>query len=42
MKWWGWVLIGLGVLALGYLKLKLFNKILQKRKTERPVIKDED
>ncbi len=42
MEWWGWALIALGVVALGYLKLKVFSRILQKRKTGRPVIKDED
>ena len=28
MEWWAWVLIALGVLALGYVKLKVFNRIL--------------
>ena len=40
MEWWAWVLIALGVLALGYVKLKVFNRILKKKKT--PVFKDED
>ncbi len=32
MPWWGWVLIVVGVLALGGLKLFVFNKIKAKRK----------
>ena len=41
MDWWVWVLIAAGVLALGYLKLKVFGKILQKAK-KSPAYKDED
>ena len=32
MPWWGWVLIGVAVVALGVLKLFVFNKISAKRK----------
>jgi hypothetical protein len=34
MPWWGYVLIVVGVLAIGYLKLKVFSNI-QKRKVEK-------
>lgn len=40
MEWWGWALIVLGVLLLGYVKLKVFNSILKKKK--KPAFKDED
>lgn len=40
MAWWVWALIALGVLALGYVKLKVFGNILKKKK--RPAFKDED
>ncbi|MDD2429012.1 MAG: hypothetical protein PHQ85_05465 [Eubacteriales bacterium] len=40
MEWWVWVLIALGVLVLGYVKLKVFNNIIKKKK--RPTFKDED
>lgn len=40
MPWWGWVLIGVGVIALGFLKLKVFNKIMTKK--PKIVHKDED
>ncbi len=32
MPWWGWVLIVVGVVALGALKLFVFNKIKSKKK----------
>jgi len=32
MDWYWWVLIGVGVVALGYLKLKIFNKMVKKSK----------
>ena len=40
MEWWVWVLIALGVLALGYVKLKVFSKIIKMKKA--PAFKDED
>ncbi len=40
MEWWIWALIALGVVALGYVKLKVLNNILKKRK--RSTFKDED
>lgn len=41
MEWWAWALIAVGVLALGILKLKIFSRILQKKK-KGPPMKDED
>ena len=41
MEWWAWALIALGALALGWVKLKVFAKILQKKK-KGPAVKDED
>lgn len=38
MPWWGWVLIGVAVVALGLLKLFVFNKISAKRKAAKKVI----
>ena len=32
MSWWAWVLIGLGVVGIGYLKLKVWNRIVARRK----------
>jgi hypothetical protein len=32
MPWWGWVLIGVGVLAIGAIKLFFFGKIKAKAK----------
>ncbi len=32
MAWWIWVLIGVGVVALGALKISVFKKILSKKK----------
>jgi len=34
MPWWGYVLIGVGVVAIAVLKLKVFGAI-QKRKTDK-------
>ncbi len=44
MPWWGWVLIGAGVLIIGALKLLVFNKIGAKKKArqEEELHKDED
>lgn len=32
MPWWAWVLIGIGVIGIGYLKLKVWNSIVAKRR----------
>jgi hypothetical protein len=32
MPWLAWVLIAIGVIGIGYLKLKVLGKIMQKRK----------
>lgn len=32
MEWYWWVLIGVGVAALGYLKIKIWNRMLENRK----------
>ncbi len=34
MEWYWWVLIGIGVVALGWLKLTVFNRIMKKRKEQ--------
>ncbi len=34
MEWYWWVLIGLGVAFLGYLKLKIFNNMTKKSKNK--------
>lgn len=35
MEWYWWVLIAAGVIAIGYLKLKVWDKIKAKRKKRR-------
>jgi len=44
MPWWGWVLIAVGVVAIGALKLLVFNKISAKKKAKEQSLskKDED
>lgn len=32
MEWYWWVLIAAGVIVIGYLKLKVWNKIKENRK----------
>ncbi len=34
MPWWGWVLIIVGAVVIGYFKIKIFNKITHKNKEE--------
>ena len=34
MEWYWWVLIGIGVVGLGYLELKIFNKMVKKPKNK--------
>ena len=41
MEWWAWALIALGVLALGYLKVKVLGNMMRKKK-KGPPMKDED
>lgn len=43
MPWWGWVLIAVGVVGLGALKLFVFNKIKKnKNKVEKQDHSKED
>lgn len=35
MEWYWWLLIAAGVIVIGYLKLKVWNKIKAKRKKSR-------
>lgn len=41
MPLWGWILIVVGVIAIGYIKLKVFKSILEKKKG-KVTFKDED
>ncbi len=41
MAWWIWVLIGIGVVILGALKISVFKKMAQ-RKAEKKKFTDED
>jgi phosphatidylserine synthase len=41
MSWWLWILIAIGIIALGAVKLALFNMI-RKRKSEKRRFEDED
>ena len=41
MEWWVWALIAVGVLVLGYLKVKVLGSLLKKKK-KSPPMKDED
>lgn len=36
IRWWGWVLIGLGVALIAILKITVFNKIKQSRNKTHP------
>ncbi|MGA0875805.1 MAG: hypothetical protein ACO3QN_02300 [Bacilli bacterium] len=40
MPWWGYVLIGLAVVVIGYLKLKVWGAMTKKKPPVSP--KDED
>ena len=35
MDWYWWVLIGIGVIAIGFVKLKFFNSYLKKKQKEK-------
>ncbi len=37
MQWYWWILIAVGVLAIGYLKLKVWKKIKAKRKNQHDI-----
>ncbi len=41
MQWWLWVLIAIGAIVLGAVKLTLFNRIMN-RKTVKNKFTDED
>ena len=40
MEWWVWVLVAAILTLLGWAKLKLFRKLMKKKKT--PAFRDED
>lgn len=40
MEWWAWVLIGIGVVVIGYIKITVFKKM--KEKSKKPKFTDED
>lgn len=40
MEWYWWVLIALGVVLLGILKLKVLNSIMKNRKKRQQDIED--
>jgi len=35
MEWWVWGLIGIGVIAIGAIKLTVFSRIMRKRKQKK-------
>lgn len=41
MEWWAWLLIAIGVIALGAVKLIIFNKIKESKK-KKTKFTDED
>ncbi len=41
MPWWAWVLIVVGVIGIGYVKMKVFGKIMQKRKEAQAEAEEE-
>ncbi|HOI46155.1 MAG TPA: hypothetical protein PLR26_00325 [Bacilli bacterium] len=45
MPWYGWVLIGVGLVAIGYLKLKVWGnmtKVREEKKNQIKKMKDEE
>lgn len=42
LDWWIWILIAVGVIGIGYLKLKVFNAMLKKKPKQTQIEKDED
>ncbi len=41
MEWWIWVLIAVGVILIGALKLVFFKKFMQKKKAQKPKFEDD-
>ncbi|MFZ5974282.1 MAG: hypothetical protein ACOYU3_02590 [Bacillota bacterium] len=41
MPWWGWVLIGIGVVAIGTIKIAVFNRIRRNRASKKRFADDE-
>jgi hypothetical protein len=41
MAWYWWVLIGIGVILIGWLKLKVLNKWMERRKAANQPIEEE-
>ncbi len=39
MPWYGWVLIGVGLVAIGYLKLKVWGNMTKAREEKKNQIK---
>jgi hypothetical protein len=35
MPWWGWVLIAVGVVVIGWLKLSFFKKMQEKKQVKK-------
>lgn len=42
LAWYWWVLIVLGVVAIGYLKVRVWNSILAKRKEKMKTAEDKE
>jgi hypothetical protein len=42
MAWWGWVLIGIAVVAFGFVKTKLASGWLERRKKAREAEQEEE
>ena len=42
MEWYWWVLIGVGVVLLGILKLKVWNSILKNRREKKQRMEEQD
>lgn len=36
MAWYWWVLIGIGVAVIGYVKIKVFTRIMNRARKDRP------
>ena len=41
MRWYWWVLIAVGVVLIGWLKISVYNKWMQRRKEKSAPIEDE-
>jgi len=42
MAWWAWLLIAVGVIGIGYLKLKVWNRIVAKRRDREQQEQEEE